>query len=168
MDKILQTQLTNVYNKINDQAEALEMAARLLAQAAVGEGKIFIRGLGDYELLEDFIANGELALPESEVFDGISPLTSADRVLVIAKFMDEQTMTFISELESTNIEYVLMANADKSHLDKVESIHHFINLSSPREVIPTPDFDRIVNPHVNGFLYAYQLMYVALMEMIED
>lgn len=171
MDKILQTQLTHILNGINKQEEEIEMASRLLAQAIIGEGNIYVRGLGDFELLEAWAAESETALPRMKTFEGIAPITTADRVLVVSKFVDEPLTTFLQELEEVGIEYVLVCNSRNPVAEvefDFESVHHFIDLSSPREVIPTPDLERIVNPYVMAFMYIYYQMYALVMEMSES
>ncbi|HJE19365.1 MAG TPA: DUF2529 domain-containing protein [Aliicoccus persicus] len=209
MDKILQTQFTHILNGLHDQTEEIEMAARLLAQASFGEGNVYIRGFGDFELLEDFLTESETALPGALKFGGIAPITSADRVLVLSKYADEPLSVFLEELEVENIEYVLVCNkkggragggiaggagsagagagaggsgasgaggiagtggegsAGESPVD-FESVHHFIDLKSPREVVPTPDLDRIVNPYIMSFMYLYYQMYALIQEMNSD
>lgn len=188
MDKILQTQFTHILNGLHDQTEEIEMAARLLAQAFFGEGNVYIRGFGDFELLEAFLTESEHALPGALKFGGIAPITSADRVLVLSKYADEPLSVFLEELEVESIEYVLVCNkkggrsgaagagvagtggegsAGESPVD-FESIHHFIDLKSPREVVPTPDLDRIVNPYIMSFMYLYYQMYSLIKEMNGD
>ena len=170
MDKILHTQFTHIINGINQQEEEIEMAGRLLAQAAFSEGNIYVRGFGDLELLESWIAESETALPRAKVFEGIAPITTADRVLVLSKFIDEPLVTFLQELEEVGIEYVLICNS-RNPVSEVEfdvtSVHHFIDLKSPREVVPTPDLDRIINPYVMSFMYIYYQIYALVMEMGE-
>lgn len=170
MDKILHTQFTHILNGINQQSDEIEVAGRLLAQAAFGQGNIYVRGFGDLELLEAWIAESETALPRTGPFEGIAPITTADRVLVLSKFIDEPLVTFLQELDEVGIEYVLICNR-KNPVTEVEfdfdTVHHFIDLKSPREVIPTPDLDRIVNPYVMSFMYVYFQMYALVMEMGE-
>ncbi|MFP3360850.1 DUF2529 family protein, partial [Planococcus sp. SIMBA_143] len=62
MDKILQTQLTNISNHINAQEEEIEMAARLLAQAVGSEGEIHLQTFHDFSGIEPFLLTGALAL----------------------------------------------------------------------------------------------------------
>lgn len=188
MDKILQTQFTHILNGLHAQSEEIEIAARLLAQANYGEGKIYIRGFGDFEILEDFLTESENALPGARKFAGIRAITSPDRVLVLSKYADEPLAVFLEELEEAGAEYVLVCNkkggvgaggtggvagtggegaAGGSAVD-FEFIHHFIDLASPREVMPTPDFERIVNPYIMAFMYVYYQMFALIKEMSDD
>lgn len=47
MIKIFNTQLNGVFQKINNQETEIDIAARLLAQAILGEGKVYVKGFGD-------------------------------------------------------------------------------------------------------------------------
>lgn len=168
MDKILQTQFKHILNGLHKQEEEIEMAARLLAQANYGEGKVYIRGFGDFELLESYLVESEHALPGAEAFPGIAPIGTADRVLVLSKFADEPLSVFLRELDEVGIDYVLICNRKgESSEDFVDfaSVHHFIDLASPREVMPTPDFDRIVNPYMMAFMYLYYQIFALIKEM---
>ena len=47
MSKILQTQLTGIFNRLEDQALDIQMVAQCLIQAIGGEGYVYIKGYGD-------------------------------------------------------------------------------------------------------------------------
>lgn len=62
MLKMFSTQLTGLFNRIQDKEEfSIEDGARLLAQAAVGDGSIYICGLK------------EMAAVEAEATEGAEP-----------------------------------------------------------------------------------------------
>ncbi len=168
MDKILQTQLVNIYNHIDSQSEEIEMAARLLSQAVHSEGVIYLKTFHDIAGMENYLLEGTLTLPKVEPLGGISQVDTPDRVLVAADMFDEEVKVFVESLESAGIEFVLISNFNKHESEKIDQLHHYIDLSSPRPLIPTPNFDKIVNPYMSAFLYLYNHLYVLIDEMTNE
>ncbi|MFC3418864.1 DUF2529 family protein [Salinicoccus hispanicus] len=168
MDKILQTQLTNIYNHINAQEEEIEMAARLLAQAVGSEGEIHVKTFHDFKGIEAFLLDSSLALPEAKLFESPEALDAPDRALVIADQFNDEVRSFIQSLQNEGIEFVLISNYNKHQAEIIDQLHHYIDLSSPRPLIPTPNFDKIVNPYMSAFLYLYDHLYVLVDEMTND
>lgn len=168
MDKILQTQLANIYNHINAQSEEIEMAARLLAQAVHAEGEIYLKTFHDIAGMENYLLEGTLALPKVKRLEDISEVDTPDRVFVAADMFDEEVKAFVHSLESADIEFILVSNFNKHEAKKMDQIHHYIDLSSPRPLIPTPNFDKIVNPCLSAFLYLYNHLYVLVDEMTNE
>jgi len=168
MDKILQTQLVNIYNHIDAQSEEIEMAARLLAQAVHSEGEIFIKTFHDIAGMENFLIEGTLSLAKAKQLKDVSQVATPDRVLVAAGVFDEEVKAFTESLETAGVEFVLVSNFNKHESERMNQIHHYIDLSSPRPLIPTPNFDKIVNPYMSAFLYIYDHLYVLIDEMTNE
>lgn len=168
MDKILQTQLTNIYNHINAQEEEIEMAARLLAQAVGSDGEIHVKTFHDFKGIEAFLLTGSLALQKTRPFGSAEAIDAPDRVLVLADQFDDEVQSFIRTLQSEGAEFVLVSNYNKHQAEIIDQLHHYIDLSSPRPLIPTPNFDKIVNPYMSAFLYLYDHLYVLIDEMTND
>ena len=89
-------------------------------------------------------------------------------MLVVANTFDEEVKTFIDELRSRDIDFVLVSNYNRHENETLDNVHHYIDLSSPRPLIPTPNFDKIVNPYMNAFTYLYYHLYVLIDEMTND
>lgn len=51
MSKILNTQLTGIFNRIEKQAMEIQMAAQCIVQAIGGEGFVYIKGYEDLAFL---------------------------------------------------------------------------------------------------------------------
>lgn len=168
MDKILQTQLVNIYNHIDAQSEEIEIAARLLAQAVHSEGGLYLKTFHDFTGMENYLLEGTLALPKMNRLNDISMVDTPDRVLVAADMFDQEVKTFVDALEAADIEFVLISNFNKHESEKLDQIHHYIDLSSPRPLIPMPNFDKIINPYMSAFLYLYNHLYVLVDEMTNE
>ena len=168
MDKILRTQLGHIYNHIDAQAEELEIAARLLSQAVDSEGNILLKTFHDFTLIEDLLLHGSLSLPDISRFSTIEDIDTPDRVLVVGSIIDPEVKSFVTELQDKGSEFVLIATFNKKESDFIDSINHYIDLNSPRPLVPTPNFDKIINPYINVFLYAYYHLYTFIDEMTNE
>ncbi|SOC42745.1 DUF2529 family protein [Salinicoccus kekensis] len=168
MDKILQTQMNNIYNQINAQEEEVETAARLLAQAVHGEGRVVVKTFHDFTKIEPLLTQGELKLGNPVPFSSLEALDTPDRVLVVANTFDEEVRAFTETLYDNAVEFALISNYNRHEAETIDSFHHYIDLSSPRPLIPTPAFDKIVNPYINAFTYIYYHLYVLIDEMTNE
>ena len=45
---------------------------------------------------------------------------------------------------------------------------HYVNLSTPRPIVYTEDYDKIVQPHAMTFNYVYYEIYTQMIEMTRD
>lgn len=168
MDKILRTQLGHIYNHIDAQAEEIEIAARLLAQAVESEGRILLKTFHDFKGIEELLLGGELALPDIAPFQSVDDTDTPDRVFIAGSIIDDGMKSFIQSLQTRGIEFVLIATFNKKESEFIDTINHYIDLNSPRPLVPTPNFDKIINPYINVFLYAYYHLYTFIDEMTND
>ncbi|MCU7558127.1 DUF2529 domain-containing protein [Macrococcus capreoli] len=163
MLKILSTQLNGIFKKIDNQEMELDIAGRLLAQAVVGEGCIYVKGFGDLKCFEDFVVNSKESLFDAQVYISDAIVDSTDRVLVMSDTYDESTAEFVDSLETRNIDYVLVCNKH----DDITAMN-YIDLSTPRAIVPTEDFSRIITPHVMAMNYIYYAIYSVMHEMLVE
>ncbi|WP_414047214.1 DUF2529 family protein [Macrococcus equi] len=163
MLKIMNTQINGIFKKIDLQETELDIAGRLLAQAVVGEGKIYVKGFGDLKYFEDFVVSSKENLFDAAIYTTDNLVDATDRVLVMSDNYDESTAAFVDSLESRDIDYVLVCN-------KHEGINamNFIDLSTPRALVPTEDFSRIITPHLMAMNYIYYAIYSVMHEMLVE
>lgn len=163
MLKIFNTQLNGIFKKIDAQETELDIASRLLAQAVVGEGKIYVKGFGDLRHFEEFVVDSEESLFGAEKMITESVLDQTDRVLLMADTYDEAVIEYIKDLEAFNIDYILVCNKD----ERIASMN-FIDLSTPRAIVPAEDFSRIIRPHMMAMNYIYYVIYAGMKELLEE
>ncbi|TDL95419.1 DUF2529 family protein [Macrococcus carouselicus] len=163
MIKILGTQLNGIFQKINAQETEIDIAARLLSQAIIGQGTVYVKGFGDLRYFEEFITAGDEKLPDSERMITESVLDKTDRVLIMADHYDEAVIEYITDLAENDIDYVLVCNKD----ERIDSMN-FIDLSTPRAIVPTEDFSRIITPHVMAMNYIYYILFATIKEMLDE
>ncbi|KAA1039272.1 DUF2529 family protein [Macrococcus equipercicus] len=163
MLKIFNTQLNGIFKKIDAQETEIDIASRLLAQAVVGEGRIFVKGFGDLRYFEDFIVESEESLFGAEKMITESVLDRTDRVLLMADTYDDAVIEYIKDLDEFDIDYVLVCNKD----ERINSMN-FIDLSTPRALVPMEDFSRIIKPHLMAMNYIYYAIYAGMKELLEE
>ena len=170
MSKILNTQLTGIFNRIEKQAMEIQMAAQCIVQAIGGEGFVYIKGYEDLAFFEPFILQSQERLRSSRqlsTLNSFDDLDTTDRVFLFSPFYNEAVAQDISALLQRDIDIVLVSNRPKSD-DFPEHLLHFINLSTPRPIVYTEDYDEIVQPHSMAFNYIYYDIYTQMVEMTRD
>ncbi|WP_346842715.1 DUF2529 family protein [Staphylococcus lugdunensis] len=170
MSKILNTQLTGIFNRIEKQAMEIQMAAQCIVQAIGGEGFVYIKGYEDLAFFEPFILQSQERLRSSRqlsTLNSFDDLDTTDRVFLFSPFYNEAVAQDISALLQRDIDIVLVSNRHKSD-DFPEHLLHFINLSTPRPIVYTEDYDKIVQPHSMAFNYIYYDIYTQMVEMTRD
>lgn len=170
MSKILHTQLTGIFNRLEDQALDIQMAAQCLIQAIGGEGYVYIRGYGDLKFFEPFILESEEHLQSSKplsTLTTINDIDSTDRVLLFSPFYTEEVAQDVQTFVDKDIDVVLICNRPKD-VKIPEQFIHFINLATPRPIVYTEDYDKVVQPHTMAFNYIYYEIYTQMVEMTRD
>lgn len=173
--KIFTTQLTGHFNRILDQEELqIEDSARLLAQATVGVGNIYIYGHKELDgvVVEATIGSERLdaAKPLFKENGSMSPLTSADRVLLFSyTSADEETITIAKQLTEKGIQIIgvsaLMKN-EENGLDSVTDLHIDSKLRQP--LIPDDDGSRYGYPALMVALYVYYALGFTVREILSE
>jgi hypothetical protein len=177
MLKIFTTQLQGLFTKINDNEQnAMEDGARLLAQAAIGEGTIYVHGFAEMEAitLEATIGQEPLA-SAARLFDcdtkQMAEVTSVDRVLLITRYStDEEALKLAQELVNNGVEIVAISavasNSDDPSLESIVDIHIDSKLVKP--LIPDEDGSRFGFPSIITALYAYYGLAFSIKEMVQE
>ncbi|MGO1989610.1 DUF2529 family protein [Mammaliicoccus vitulinus] len=170
MLKIFNTQLNGIFSKIDAQLEEIEIASQLLMQAANGEGSIFIKTFDEIDYFNDFMTKSNESLPHSKTLDHLDEvhtIDSTDRVLLVGSFFTAELNHWIQKLNDLDIDFVVIANKDKDHKSH-ENLMHYIDLSTPRAIVPTADFSKIITPHIMALNYIYYIMFAEMYEMTQD
>ncbi|MCS4487013.1 DUF2529 domain-containing protein [Staphylococcus americanisciuri] len=170
MSKMLTTQLTGVFNRLDAQSLDIQMAAQSLIQAIGGEGHIYVRGYGDLKCFESFALHSAEKLQSSRSLDtlpSLDTLDSTDRVLLFGEYYTEKMAEDVSQLIRNHRDVVVVTNKPTSS-DIPDHLVHFIDLSTPRALVFTEDYDKVVVPHLIALNYVYYEIYTQMIEMIRD
>ncbi|UXR69157.1 DUF2529 domain-containing protein [Staphylococcus sp. IVB6246] len=170
MSKMLTTQLTGVFNRLDAQSLDIQMAAQSLIQAIGGEGHIYVRGYGDIKSFESYVLTSEEKLEASRPLDSLdtlSALDSTDRVLLFGEHYTDEMAKDLSQLIDDHRDVVVITNKPTSS-EIPDHLVHFIDLSTPRPLVFTEDYDKVVVPHLMALNYIYYEIYTQMIEMIRD
>lgn len=160
--KILTTQLTGLFQRIGKQEEAIEDTARVLAQAAVGEGTIYIAAFGELEAVAAAAVHGAEPLRRAAVWQPGTALTSADRVWILARKNEGDALA--QELADHFVPFALLCAESAEH----EGADAFLSLKIDKGLLPDESGGRTMVPHAMGALFVYHAVKLAIDEMLAD
>ncbi|MCG7339992.1 DUF2529 domain-containing protein [Staphylococcus sp. ACRSN] len=170
MSKILNTQLNGIFNRIEAQELDIQMASQCLIQAIGGEGFVYIKGYDDLKFFESFIIESDESLRSSKRLtdlQNIQQLDSTDRVLLFGPTYTQELAHDVESLIAEEIDFVLICNRPKD-ITISDHLFHFIDLSTPRPIVYTEDYAKVVTPHPIAFNYIYYDIYTQMIEMVND
>jgi Domain of unknown function (DUF2529) len=175
MMKIFTTQLSGHMNRILEQEEVnIEDSARLLTQALIGEGTIYIYGYKELSgvILEALSSSEPLPRAES-LFDEngqMKEISQEDRVLLFTyRSTDEEAISIAKTLSVQGIQTVgvsaLIKNAD-SGLETITDLHIDAKLRQP--LIPDDSGERYGFPALMTSLYVYYGLSFTIKEILNE
>ena len=171
MLKIFSTQLTGVYKKMIDQEEfSLEDGARLLCQAVVSEGTLYLHGFGEMQGILDEAMYGAEPLEFVKPLGNIADITSADRVLLFTRFADDaEAVSLGKELQAKDIAFVAVSAVQKdqpNELTELADVH--IDTKLTRALLPDESGTRFGFPSLMAALFAYHGLKFSIEEILKE
>lgn len=172
LQKIFTTQLIGLLNQTLDE-DILEDAARLLSQALVGDGSVYIYGK------DEMVAVSAEALYGKEKLQNVKPLMEkgkiveldpADRVLLISRnAYDEEMMQLIEQVSAKGILIVGMsAVQDDSKKQWTDWTDVHLHLKVENSLVPTDDGERIGYPASLMALYTYFCLHLLITDFLSE
>lgn len=174
MLKMFSTQLTGVFNRILENEELLiEDSARLLAQAAIGSGQIYIFATKEmkavaYEATEsqEPIKNTSIWTVEKQLHD----ISETDRFLIISRYStDKEAIEVGNLLSEKGIPFAAIstdcAESGESLADLAD-VH--INLKLSKGLLPDDKGNRYGYPASIAALYVYYGIKFTIEEMLAE
>ncbi|MBO1624062.1 DUF2529 domain-containing protein [Bacillus cereus] len=173
MLKIFSTQLSGYFTRISQTEEMnIEDSARLLAQALVGDGIVYLHGTQEMEgvVLEALHGAESLKQAKRLIENGNqADVTSADRVLLISRFStDEDIISLAKKLQEEGHSIVgisAIQNGDVS-LEQFTDVH--IDTKLLKGLIPDDEGNRYGFPSLILSLFAYHGLKFTIDEMINE
>ncbi|WP_445479320.1 DUF2529 family protein [Lysinibacillus irui] len=169
MSKILTTQLSGLLQRITQNEEdAIEETARLLAQAAIGEGHVYFACFGEMQVVEFN------ALQAVESFNKLAPwtsdtsLTEADRVCIFTRSaQDPEALALAQELNKRFIPFAAVASEVADAENPLADLSYtYISTRVKGGLLPNDLGQRIVVPHAMAGLFVYEAVKIAYDEML--
>jgi uncharacterized phosphosugar-binding protein len=173
--KIFTTQLQGIFQKIQEQEDMnIEDAARLLAQAVIGDGNIYIYGNKEMEgILLEALYGPEPLPSAAPLFENgkMADVSEADRILLVSRFStDKEVVDLAKKLKEQGIQTVGISAVSDSEtsnsLEQWTDIHIDIKLVKP--LIPDEAGNRFGFPSLMAALYAYYVTTFTMKEILED
>lgn len=173
MSKILSTQLVGLIQRIQQsEEESIEESARLLAQAAIGQGTIYFACYGE---MEGICINAEIGADPFSNFarytDSVE-LMPADRVIIFTRSgQDAEALTLAKKLNEAFIPFTAVASEVASEANALSELAYtYISLKIRGGILPHPTNlgERIVMPHLIAGLFVYEAIKLEFDEMIAD
>lgn len=171
MQKMFTTQLAGLFKRIFEKEEFnIEDGARLLAQAPVGEGAIFIKGFKEMEGVLAEAIDGAEPLKSALRLESVDTLTNADRVLLITRFADDiEAISLGENLIEKNIPFVAIAGENKSEGRSLADLADvFIPTYIVKPLLPTEDGSRVGFPSLMAALYIYFSLKFSIEDILEE
>ena len=183
MLKIFMTQLSGVFKKVaNDEEFGLEDGARVLAQAVVGDGHVYVAGFGEMEAVVAEAVHGAEPLVRGKGFEGVDSVSEVDRVLIVSRYStDEAAIELARLLQERGIGAVGISTVPKRGevgdsvsdsgsgsgcLAELVDVH--IDLKLYQGLIPDEDGGRFGYPGSLVGLFAYHGLAFTVREMIGE
>ncbi|MCA1055084.1 DUF2529 domain-containing protein [Rossellomorea aquimaris] len=172
MIKMFTTQLPGLFKRISEKQEfEIEDAARLLAQAAVGEGSIYIKAYGEMEAVTAEALYGAEPLPSIKKYEESTVLTEADRVLIVTRLSsDREAVEFAEGLADEGIPFVGISGVvpdGERGLDELADLH--LDTKVIKGLLPGEEIgERVCMPTSIAALYIYFAIGFVIREMLEE
>ncbi|WP_459502016.1 DUF2529 domain-containing protein [Bacillus sp. C1] len=173
MLKIFSTQLSGYFTRISQKEEMnIEDSARLLAQALIGDGIVYLHGTNEMEGVVSEALYGEeplkqaMRLIESGNQAGV---TSADRVLLISRFSTDKEIVSIAkklQAEGQSIVGISAVQEGVESLEQYTDVH--IDTKLLKGLIPDDEGNRYGFPSLILSLFAYHGLKFTIDEMINE
>lgn len=169
MSKILTTQLSGLLQRITQsEEESIEETARLLAQAAIGEGNVY------FACFEEMQVVGLNALQGVERFAKLLPWTAhtevseADRICIFTRSAhDQQALALAKKLNEQFIPFAAVASEVANAENPLADLAYtYISTRMRGGLLPNDLGERIVVPHAIAALFIYEAVKIAYDEML--
>ena len=160
--KMLANQLVGLFQEIAEQSEAIDDTAQLLAQAAAGEGTIYLAAFGEMNAVLPAALGGEEPLRCAVEWLPESIVTHADRVWILA--VNREGDELAGRLNDAHLPFAMLAARTR---EPVEA-DAFISLHIDKGLLLQGDGSRTVVPDAMGALFAYYAVKTAIDEMLKE
>ncbi|MDM5196342.1 DUF2529 domain-containing protein [Bacillus hominis] len=173
MLKIFSTQLSGYFSRISQKEDMnIEDSARLLAQALVGDGFIYLHGTNEMEgVVSEALFGAEPMKQAKRLIENgeLAAVTSADRVLLISRFStDEEVVTIAKKLqeEGQSIVGISAVHEGPESLEQYTDVH--IDIKLLKGLIPDDEGNRYGFPSLIIALFAYHGLKFTIDEMLNE
>lgn len=174
MLKLFTTQVATLLKRISEEEEfQIEDGARLLAQAPIGDGSIYLFGTNEMKAVELEALFGAEPLKGAKALNtsNLDFLSEADRVLLISRFStDEEAVEVANALWDKGIPFVSVSTIvdEEAESPVSDSADVFIDLKLTKGLLPEEFGNYFCLPFPLVGLFAYYAMKIEIDEMLSE
>ncbi|SDZ44968.1 protein of unknown function [Evansella caseinilytica] len=174
--KIFQTQLQGLLQRFQDYELDMEEAARLVSQAIISEGQLYIYGEKELRGIVQQALLGEDALPSIVESTAETRFSELDVVLVFSPDPGSETAAAIVKKAAENGAQVIgisspgiTEKADEAYQTTwtTDCQYHF-STGISKGFVPLDDGRRIGKPHLLAALHLFYQLYFIVLEFLEE
>ncbi|RUL53149.1 MULTISPECIES: DUF2529 family protein [Lysinibacillus] len=173
MSKILSTQMSGLFQRIiQSEEEAIEETARLLAQASVGQGKVYFACFDELQAIE------MKALYGSEKFTNLAQWTpetivsDVDRVCIFTTSCSDPTaLTLAKKLYEDFIPFAVVSSELQNDTNELSALAYtYVSMKIRGGLLPHPTKlgERVIIPYLMSALFIYEAIKLNYDEMLSE
>ena len=167
---MLTTQISGLFQRIaENNEEAIEETARLLAQATIGEGKVIFAGFDELDIVSTVALNGVEHFAGAIRYEEGLEFGKEDRVWIMTRSADDaRALQLARKLSSKFIPFAVTATEKSEDNALFDLASTYISTGLTKGLLPGEDGHRIVHPHAIANLFIYEAVKIAYDEMLGD
>lgn len=169
MSKILTTQLSGLLQRITQsEEESIEETARLLAQAAIGEGNVYFACFGEMQVVELNALQGVERFAKLLPWTADTVVSEADRICIFTRNAhDQEALALAQKLNEQFIPFAAVASEVANAENPLADLAYtYISTRMRGGLLPNDLGERIVVPHAIAALFVYEAVKIAYDEML--
>lgn len=172
MLKIFTTQFSGIMNKIATNEEAIEDSARLLAQATIAEGTIYLYCSNELEVIISEALYSLEPLKNVVVVNDqtLTEIQPSDRFIIATRTnQDEEALKLAKAIQAQHgsaIGISTIVSSDSKGLEELVDVH--IDLHCKKGLVPDEYGNRVANPTSLAALVAFFGIRLALNEILTE
>ncbi|WP_170008385.1 DUF2529 family protein [Bacillus fonticola] len=166
MLKMYTTQLAGLLQRVSKQEETLEEGARLLAQAAAGEGTMYVKPFGNMSSLSVDHLPGQH--PAIVPLRDDTQLSATDRIVLLTDDHNDPTFyTLCQTLATDFLPYFVVSIGELSNIATEKASVH-LTVPMQKGLIPKEDGSRVGYPVEIVGRFVIEAVSLLLEELLED
>ncbi|KON86085.1 hypothetical protein AF332_04150 [Sporosarcina globispora] len=171
MLKMFSTQLTGLFKRLQEKEEfSIEDSARLLAQAAAGDGKIYIYGTKEMAAIGYEAVQSQEPLRDAAILESDAEVAETDRVIIFSRHSDDEDAAALAKsLSEKGIPFVAVSTVkaeNNVNIADLADVH--IDLKLAKGLLPDEEGNRFGYPASMAALFVYYGIKFTIEEILEE
>lgn len=166
--KIFHTQLKGILDKLANEEESLEDAARILAQSIIGDGTVYWHGEKEMKGMTLQACEGADKIPDSVLLnEPFADLSSLDSLVVASAQYSENVKSLIRQAKNEGAAVIGIGSEPDFKVEK-DDFDVYFTTHVTKGLVPLESGERTGHPHLLVSLYIYYGLYFAVSEILEE